>query len=135
FVRAVAFGNMFPEVSHADWLRWSRDLAAGVRAIVAGHPTGSFVARGIRTGSANIPVDHFFEGSAPDKPLAVYILRIGEGTGNCRAVGGSVGGMARHPGCGGARAVGVHTPLLWISGSRVRISPDRRASCGGWLRG
>jgi len=78
FVRAVAFGNMFPEVSHADWLRWSRDLAAGVRAIVAGHPTGSFVARGIRTGSANIPVDHFFEGSAPDKPLAVQIVGIGE---------------------------------------------------------
>ena len=32
----------------------------------------------MQTGSAQIPLGDFFEGSSPDKPLAVQVVRIGE---------------------------------------------------------
>ena len=59
-------------------MRWSQALAAGVCDIAQGSPVKSFSPTSLRTGSARIPLGDFFEGSAPDKPLAAQVVRIGE---------------------------------------------------------
>jgi hypothetical protein len=77
-IRIVAFGNLFPTLSAADWVRWSKSLAAGVCGIAQGEPARSFSPANLRTGSASIPLGDFFHGSVPDKRLAVQVVDIGE---------------------------------------------------------
>ena len=76
--RTIASGPLFASPSAADWLRWSRSLGAGVADIAEHSPVRRFSAMSLRAGSARIPLDEFFRGSVPDKPLQASVLRIGE---------------------------------------------------------
>ena len=78
-IRIVAFGNLFPNLSAGDWIRWSRSLAGGVCGIAQGEPAMTFSPTQLRTGSASIPLGDFFHGSIPDKKLAAQVVTIGEG--------------------------------------------------------
>jgi hypothetical protein len=77
-IRTISSGPLFASSSAEDWLRWSRSLGAGVVGIAQHSPVKSFSPTGLRTGSASIPLDDFFRGSAPDKPLAASVVRLGE---------------------------------------------------------
>ena len=77
-IRTVASGPMFASPSADDWMRWSQSLAAQIRGIAQGSPAKRLLPASLQTGSARIPLGDFFEGSAPDKPLAVQVVRIGE---------------------------------------------------------
>ena len=59
-------------------MRWSQSLAASVCDIAQGSPARTLSPASLQTGSARIPLGDFFEGSTPDKPLAVQVVRIGE---------------------------------------------------------
>jgi hypothetical protein len=78
FIRIVAFGNLFPNLSAEDWKRWSRSLAASVCDIAQGDPVKTLLGTSLQTGSASIPLDSFFVGLTPPKKLAAQIVRIGE---------------------------------------------------------
>jgi hypothetical protein len=71
-------GPLFASPAAEDWMRWSKDLAAGVRDIAQGSAVGTFSPASLQTGSARIPLDDFFTGSTPDKPLVVQVVRIGD---------------------------------------------------------
>lgn len=76
--RKVISGPTFPPRVAGDWVRWSEGLAAGVAAI-AGQPAESADApASLSVGVAQIPLAEFFTGSAPDKPLTVQALRLGQ---------------------------------------------------------
>ena len=78
FARKMISGPTFPPRIAEDWVRWSENLAAGVAAI-AGQPADKAHAPAtLSTGAAQIPLAGFFAGNAPDKPLTVQILRLGE---------------------------------------------------------
>ncbi|MBI5319933.1 hypothetical protein [Bradyrhizobium sp.] len=78
FARKVVSGPAFPPRVAGDWVRWSEGLAAGVAAI-AGQPAESAdIPATLSTGAAQIPLAEFFRGSAPDKPLTVQALRLGQ---------------------------------------------------------
>jgi len=77
-VRTIVSGPLFPSPAAEDWMRWSKDLAAGVRDIAEGSPARTFSPASLQTGSAGIPLDDFFTGSTPDKLLAARVVRIGE---------------------------------------------------------
>jgi hypothetical protein len=76
-IRIVASGNLFPNLSAADWTRWSRSLAAGVADIAQTNPIKTFSPATLQTGSANIPLSGFFSGSTPDKVLTAQVVRLG----------------------------------------------------------
>ena len=77
-IRTIMSGPSFPAPAAGEWTRWSGDLAAKVVAI-AQSPSGKISAPAtLATGSASIPLGGFFAGSAPDKPLAVQIVRFGD---------------------------------------------------------
>jgi len=80
-VRTVASGPLFSSPSAEDWMRWSQSLATTVCDIAQGSPAVRFLPTRLQTGSAGIPLGDFFEGSVPDKPLAVQVVRIGQETG------------------------------------------------------
>jgi hypothetical protein len=76
--RTMMSGPSFAAPAAGEWSRWSDDLAARVVAITQS-PSGKISAPAVlATGSANIPLGGFFAGSAPDKPLAVQIVRLGD---------------------------------------------------------
>jgi hypothetical protein len=78
FVRKVISGPTFPRRTAGDWARWCDGLAAGVAAI-AGQPAEKADTPSILSVSTvQIPLAEFFSGSAPDKPLTVQALRLGE---------------------------------------------------------
>ncbi|MEZ5820083.1 MAG: hypothetical protein R3D82_04680 [Xanthobacteraceae bacterium] len=78
FARMMISGPTFPPRIAGDWVRWSESLAAGVAAI-AGQPADEAHApKTLSTGAAQIPLAGLFVGSAPDKPLTVQALRLGE---------------------------------------------------------
>ena len=77
-IRPIVSGPLFASPASEDWMRWSKDLAAGVRDIAQGSPAMTFSPAGLQTGSARIPLDDFFTGSTPDKLLAAQVVRIGE---------------------------------------------------------
>jgi hypothetical protein len=77
-IRTLASGPMFASPSAEDWMRWSQSLTAKVCDIVQGRPAKRMSPAALRTGSAQIPLGDFFEGSAPDKPLTVQLVQIGE---------------------------------------------------------
>jgi hypothetical protein len=77
-IRTIASGPLFASPSAEDWMCWSQSLAAAVRDIAHGNPVKRFLPVSLQTGSARIHLSEFFKGSAPDKPLAVQVVRIGE---------------------------------------------------------
>jgi hypothetical protein len=77
-VRTMMSGPAFSAPAPGEWTRWSDDLAAKVVAI-AQAPSGKVSSPAtLATGSASIPLGGFFKGSAPDKPLAVQVVRLGD---------------------------------------------------------
>lgn len=77
-MRNIVSGPMFGSPSTGDWTRWSESLAAKVCDIVQGSLAKRLSPAALRTGSAQIPLGEFFKGAAPDKPLAVQVVQIGE---------------------------------------------------------
>ncbi len=77
-IRSVVSGPMFGSPAAEDWARWSQSLAAKVCEIAQGSPVKRLAPAALRTGSTRIPLGEFFEGAAPDKPLAVQLVQIGE---------------------------------------------------------
>jgi hypothetical protein len=77
-MRIAASGNLFPDVTAADWARWSQGLAAAVGDIVKAPPIATLSPKDLACGSASIPIDRFFTGSAPDKMLTTRILQLGD---------------------------------------------------------
>jgi hypothetical protein len=77
-LRLMVSGPLFVPPSADEWTRWSRSLAEGVCDIAQGKPVKSFSPTSLQTGSARIALDEFFRGAAPDKPLAVQVVRLGD---------------------------------------------------------
>jgi hypothetical protein len=77
-VRTVMSGPSFQAPAAGEWTRWSDDLAAEVVAIAQAPSDKISSPATLATGSASIPLGGFFEGSAPDKPLAVQVVRLGD---------------------------------------------------------
>ena len=79
FVGIVASGNLFPDVSAADWIAWSRSLANAADDIVKRDPAATAISpETLEIGAASIPIDRFFSGSVPDKLLSSRIIEIGD---------------------------------------------------------
>jgi hypothetical protein len=77
-LRTVMSGPSFPTPAAGEWTRWSEDLAAKVVAIALKSPGKVASPANLAVGSASIPLGDFFKGSAPDKPLAAQIVRLGD---------------------------------------------------------
>jgi hypothetical protein len=77
-VRTAMSGPSFAAPAAGEWTRWSRDLAAQVVAIAQAPSDKVSSPATLATGSASIPLDGFFAGSTPDKPLAVQVVRLGD---------------------------------------------------------
>jgi hypothetical protein len=75
--RTVMSGPSFPAPATGEWTRWSDDLAARLVAIAVAPLAKVFSPANLAAGSASIPLGEFFKGSAPDKPLAVQVIRFG----------------------------------------------------------
>ncbi len=73
-VRIVFFGNLFPSLSVDDWRRWSDSLASELDEIAQRPAARKFNPQQLRVGSASIPLDNFFHGKAPPKPLCAQVL-------------------------------------------------------------
>lgn len=78
YARLVMSGPSFQSSSAEEWTHWSGSLAAKVLEIVRGSPCKLSPFDSIATGSASVPLSEFFEGTAPDKPLTVQVIRLGE---------------------------------------------------------
>jgi hypothetical protein len=76
--RKVMSGPTFPAAEAEDWKRWSGTLAAKVVEIALAPPQNTAAPATLATGSASIPLDAFFDGSAPDKPLSTQVIRLGD---------------------------------------------------------
>jgi len=76
--RMLIAGPSFPAITHEDWTRWSDGLAEGVLRIAAQPAENSIRPATLATGAAKLPLDIFFKGSKPDKPLVVQILALGD---------------------------------------------------------
>jgi hypothetical protein len=76
--RKLISGPTFPPRITRDWQCWSESLAAGVNAIAEQPAEKADAPTTLATGAAQIPLAEFFSGSAPDKPLAVQALRLGQ---------------------------------------------------------
>ncbi|WP_314955476.1 hypothetical protein [Bradyrhizobium cosmicum] len=74
WARIALVGDLFPPVSAEDWRRWSDSLASELDAIAQQPATKTFMPRGLRTGSASVPLSTFFRGTAPPKPLCAQVL-------------------------------------------------------------
>jgi neutral/alkaline ceramidase-like enzyme len=77
-VRTMISGPSFASPAAGEWTRWSGDLATQVVAIAQAPSSKISSPATLATGSASIPLGGFFEGSAPDKPLAVQVVRLGD---------------------------------------------------------
>jgi Neutral/alkaline non-lysosomal ceramidase, N-terminal len=77
-VRTMMSGPSFASPAAGEWTRWSNDLAAKVVAIAQAPSADIFSPATLATGSASVPLGGFFTGSAPDKPLAVQVIRLGD---------------------------------------------------------
>jgi hypothetical protein len=77
-VRTVMSGPSFAPPAAEEWTRWSGDLATKVVAIAQAPSAEISSPATLATGSATIPLGGFFRGSAPDKPLAVQVVRLGD---------------------------------------------------------
>lgn len=77
-VRIAASGNLFPNVTAADWIAWSQSLAAAIGDIVEGSPVNISSPDSLSAGSASLPIDRFFTGSIPDKVLTARVVEIGD---------------------------------------------------------
>jgi hypothetical protein len=77
-IRLIASGPLFVPPSTEEWIGWSKSLAEGVCGIAQGKPAKSFSTTSLQTGSARIALGEFFRGAAPDKPLAVQVVRLGD---------------------------------------------------------
>jgi hypothetical protein len=77
-VRTVMSGPSFAAPAAGEWTRWSTDLAAKVVAIAQAPSAKISSPATLATGSASVPLGGFFAGSAPDKPLAVQVVRLGD---------------------------------------------------------
>jgi hypothetical protein len=78
FARTMISGPTFPHRIAEDWRRWSESLATQVAAIADGVAEKTISPERLSVGAARIPLREFFAGTAPDKPLAVQALRLGE---------------------------------------------------------
>jgi hypothetical protein len=76
--RTVISGPSFRAVDAEDWKRWSASLAGHVLNISRNEPHNVISPTNLGTGVSHIPVSDFFSGSAPDKPLAVHVIRFGD---------------------------------------------------------
>jgi hypothetical protein len=77
-IRTVMSGPSFAAPAAGEWTRWSTDLAAKVVAIAQAPSDKNSSPTTLATGSASVPLGGFFTGSAPDKPLAVQVVRLGD---------------------------------------------------------
>jgi hypothetical protein len=77
-IRTVMSGPSFASPAAGEWTRWSNDLAAKVVAIAQAPSANISSPTTLATGSASVPLGGFFKGSAPDKPLAVQVVRLGD---------------------------------------------------------
>jgi len=77
-LRTVMSGPSFPTPAAGEWTRWSEDLAAKVVAITLKSPGKVAAPANLAVGSAGVPLGEFFAGSAPAKPLAAQIVRLGD---------------------------------------------------------
>jgi hypothetical protein len=77
-VRTVMSGPSFQTPATEEWTRWSRSLASKVVEIAQGPSGKMFSPANLAIGSAVVPLGMFFRGSAPDKPLAVQVVRLGD---------------------------------------------------------
>jgi hypothetical protein len=75
--RTLLAGPSFDAPMPGEWPRWSEDLAAKVLAIAEGPITALFDSESLAVGQSAIPLDEFFSGMSPDKPLTAQVLRIG----------------------------------------------------------
>jgi hypothetical protein len=76
--RMLIAGPSFPAITHDDWKRWSDSLAEGVLRIATQPAENSIRPATLVTGAAKLPLEAFFKGSAPDKPLVVQVLALGD---------------------------------------------------------
>lgn len=77
-IRVISSGPLFPVPSFKDWQAWSESLSAELLRIAGGAPIKVCSGGSVRTSTASVPLNHFFHGSTPEKPLTVHIVRIGE---------------------------------------------------------
>jgi hypothetical protein len=77
-IRVISSGPLFPAPSFADWQLWSTELADRLCRIAGGVPMKSPPSTHIGTACCSIPLDRFFEGTAPDKALEANVIRIGD---------------------------------------------------------
>jgi hypothetical protein len=75
--RILIAGPSFPAITHDDWKQWNDGLAEAVLRIAAEPAEKSSQPAALATGSAKLPLDAFFRGSAPDKPLVAQTLTLG----------------------------------------------------------
>ncbi len=76
--RTMISGPTFPHRIAEDWRRWSESLATKVAAIADGPAERTISPGTLSVGAARVQLEKFFEGTAPDKPLTVQALRLGE---------------------------------------------------------
>jgi hypothetical protein len=76
--RKAISGPTFPTPAAGEWTRWSENLAAGIVAIATDAPGKAGSSASLAIGSAHIPLGSFFRGTAPDKPLTVQVVRLGD---------------------------------------------------------
>jgi len=77
-LRKLISGPTFPPRLADDWVRWSESLAAGVAGIAGQAAEKVDSPTTLSASAAQIPLGEFFAGTAPDKPLSVQALRLGE---------------------------------------------------------
>jgi hypothetical protein len=77
-VRTMMSGPSFQTPAAQEWTRWSGSLASKVVEIAQGPPGKMSSPANLAIGSASISLGAFFKGSAPDKPLAVQVVRLGD---------------------------------------------------------
>lgn len=76
--RTIMSGPSFRAVGAKDWKGWSASLADQVLKIAGGKSRDVLLPTNLSTGVAQIPISDFFTGSAPDKPLAVHVVRFAD---------------------------------------------------------
>jgi hypothetical protein len=77
FARMLVSGPTFVRCSSEDAARWRESLATAVCAIAQSRGPRALPLEELQVGTASIPLDTFFQGSAPAKPLTAQVVRLG----------------------------------------------------------
>lgn len=121
-VRTLVSGPAFASPSSEDWTRWSQSLATKLYDIVKAGPARRLWPAELQTGSAQIPLSDFFEGSAPDKPLVIQIIRLGDAL--------EIVAMSAEPCVGWERILDEAAPL---PAGRIRLYSGYLGALFGYL--